>query len=166
MEKEKQINKKIDKAYISSLAFNADECEICLSDEVKKEYGLKFKNGKFLFFKKRPKYPKTYTDCCKALLLNPEKATYSVCGLEYKRHLIVNFQRLLVCRDAYWKIAGDWKPEFRFGKKKYCIMTKDNKVINATVEETNRILAFPTEEMRDAFYENFKELIEECKELL
>ena len=27
-------------------------------------------------------------------------------------------------------------------------------------------LAFPTEEMRDAFYENFKELIEECKELL
>jgi hypothetical protein len=28
------------------------------------------------------------------------------------------------------------------------------------------ILAFPTEEMRDAFYENFKYLIEECKELL
>ena len=28
------------------------------------------------------------------------------------------------------------------------------------------ILEFPTEEMRDAFYENFKELINECKELL
>ena len=28
------------------------------------------------------------------------------------------------------------------------------------------ILAFPTAEMRDAFYENFKELIELCKELL
>ena len=30
----------------------------------------------------------------------------------------------------------------------------------------NKILAFPTEEMRDAFYENFKDLIEQCKELL
>ena len=30
----------------------------------------------------------------------------------------------------------------------------------------NAILTFPTEEMRNAFYENFKELIEICKELL
>ena len=30
----------------------------------------------------------------------------------------------------------------------------------------NKILVFPTEEMRDAFYENFKDLIEQCKELL
>jgi hypothetical protein len=29
-----------------------------------------------------------------------------------------------------------------------------------------KILAFPTEEMRDTFYENFKDLIEQCKELL
>lgn len=32
--------------------------------------------------------------------------------------------------------------------------------------ESNVILDFPTKEMRDTFYENFKELIEECKELL
>ena len=30
----------------------------------------------------------------------------------------------------------------------------------------NIILAFPTEDMRDAFYENFKSEIEQCKELL
>ena len=30
----------------------------------------------------------------------------------------------------------------------------------------NKILAFPTAEMRDAFFEDFKELIEQCKELL
>ena len=28
------------------------------------------------------------------------------------------------------------------------------------------LFVFPTAEMRDAFYENFKELIEQCKELL
>jgi len=31
---------------------------------------------------------------------------------------------------------------------------------------TNKILVFPTVEMRDAFYENFNELIEKCKKLL
>ena len=31
--------------------------------------------------------------------------------------------------------------------------------------EANAI-TFPTEEMRDAFHENFKDLIESCKELL
>ena len=30
----------------------------------------------------------------------------------------------------------------------------------------NSILSFPTEEMRDEFYNNFKDLIEQCKELL
>ena len=30
----------------------------------------------------------------------------------------------------------------------------------------NCILVFPFEEMRDVFYENFKDLIEQCKELL
>lgn len=30
----------------------------------------------------------------------------------------------------------------------------------------NYLLDFPTAEMRDAFYENFKDLIEQCKELL
>lgn len=30
----------------------------------------------------------------------------------------------------------------------------------------NKILIFPTEEIRDIFYENFQDKIEECKELL
>jgi hypothetical protein len=35
-----------------------------------------------------------------------------------------------------------------------------------TARILNRILVFPTEEMRDAFYENFKDLIEKCKKFL
>lgn len=117
---------------------------------------------KEITMKKQQKYPMTYEECCKVLDWNP--LNHDRTG--YKFNLLCKLQVLLICRDAYWKIAEDWKPEFRFGKKKYCVMTKDNKVISATVEETNRILVFPTEEMRDAFYENFKDLIEECKELL
>jgi hypothetical protein len=41
---------------------------------------------------------------------------------------------------------------------------------NGTIEKSmvvgGGILLFPTEEMRDAFYENFKDLIEKCKEFL
>lgn len=161
MGKEEQINRKIDKAYISSLAFNADECEICLSDEVKKEYELKFENGKFLFVKKR-KYPKTYEECCKVLDWNP--LNYDRTG--YKFNLLCKLQVLLVCRDAYWKIAGDWKPNFNDETMKFIITTYRGDVYTTIVNNYNRVLSFPTEEMRDAFYENFKDLIEECKELL
>jgi hypothetical protein len=43
-----------------------------------------------------------------------------------------------------------------------------NKVVKdfCGVGDVNMTLTFPTEEMRDAFKENFDELIEECKELL
>lgn len=116
--------------------------------------------GKFYVVKKQPQYPKTYADCAEVM----GWASAYIDG--YNGKLLKCLQKLLICRDAYWKIAWDWKPEFRVGKKKYCIMTEDNRVINATVEESNRILTFPTEEIRDTFYDNFKELIEECKELL
>ena len=109
--------------------------------------------------KKQPKYPKTYEDCCDVLR---EKA-YTT-GFEYKSNIIFKFQQLLICRDAYWKIAEDWKPDVMYGDL-YCI-GYDGNVITWKMQGGCRLLAFPTEEMRDAFYENFKELIEECKELL
>lgn len=136
------------------------ETELVLGDN----FEVQVNDGKTYVVKKKKYYP-TFKNLgeCKEIL--GEKDMYQgVSG--YKGTLLTNFQRLLIFREAYWKLAGDWEPEFRFGKKKYSIMTKDNKVISATVEETNRILVFPTEEMRDAFYENFKELIEQCKELL
>lgn len=141
-------------------------------------------NGKYILRDKKPQYPKTYGECCDVLGVDDRLYLTHRWNINYDEILVDDYsdkvcdllnglRSLLICRDAYWKIAGEqmgldkpWKPEFKFGKKKYCIMTKDNRVITATVEETNRILNFPTEEMRDTFYENFKELIDECKELL
>lgn len=100
--------------------------------------------------------------------MNPERASFSVGGFEYKRHDIVNLQKLLICRDAYWKIAGNWKPKYKEGvdNNYYTIHTFNNKITLYGTSHRNAILSFPTEEMRDAFYENFKELINETKELL
>jgi hypothetical protein len=89
---------------------------------------------------------------------------------------IQKFAQLLVCRDAYWKIAGEqmglgkpWEPDFTNNdEERYGIYTVANKVVKdfCGVGDVNMTLTFPTEEMRDAFKENFDELIEECKELL
>ena len=86
--------------------------------------------------------------------------------LSYNK-VLTSFTQLLICRDAYWKIAGDWKPDFtNANERKFCIVNTEKKVTKWTQKTTNKILAFPTPEMCDAFYENFKDLIEQCKELL
>ena len=113
----------------------------------------------------KPKYPKTYDDC----------VIYDREGSSFNRAIrLSKLEKLLVCRDAYWKIAGEemglgkpWKPDWNNDNQfKYIIICRRDHVNKDTYTAKNCILAFPTEEIRDAFYENFKELIEECKELL
>lgn len=127
---------------------------------------------KIVLEKKKKEYPKTFKECCELLSLGEDGRLYTK---GYKASLIQKFQKLLICRDAYWKIAGEemglgkpWEPDWKKQDKKYIISVFEDTVIYFENETYNRntILAFPTEEMRDAFYENFKELIESVKELL
>ena len=133
----------------------------------KDENGNVIEAKKIVLEKKKKGYPKTYKECCEVLGLDTMENDAS----GYKHELIIRFQELLIAQDAYWKLAGDWKPEFG-GEPYYCIKVANYKVdakagFNGLTNCTrNTILAFPTEEMRDAFYNNFKDLIEECKELL
>ena len=145
--------------------------EMCVADEVEVilgDYEFVLKDGKTYFIKKKPKYPKTYEECCDII-----EYPHNVVG-GYKAELLSSFQNLLICRDAYWKIAGEqmglgepWKPDWeKADERKYCIVNTEGNVAKWVQKTTNKILAFPTEEMRDAFYENFKDLIELVKELL
>ena len=64
-----------------------------------------------------------------------------------------------------------WGPDWGTNKwnyviQNYCIIVEENKIKFGYAFNENNILAFPTKEMRDAFYENFKDLIELCKILL
>ena len=122
---------------------------------------------------KANRYPKRYSVC------------FAIMGARFDRHylytkkekednphevemlnLLDDLRILLVCRDAYWKIAGDWKPDWKDLSEKYCISCFGGEVQVDTYHSLSHILSFPTAEMRDAFYENFKDLIESCKELL
>lgn len=129
-------------------------------------------NGKIIIKPKKLKYPKNYKECCDVLGLN----TMDNDAQGYKGDEIIRFQELLIARDAYWKICGEqiglgksWEPDFtNYKKSMYCIYTVDNKPIKDFFSNggVNIFLVFPIEEVRDVFFENFKDLIERCKSFL
>ena len=64
-------------------------------------------------------------------------------------------------------LGDPWKPDWTDNyQKKWLINFYQGGINFTTGSNVQFILAFPTEEMRDTFYENFKKLIEDCKELL
>lgn len=146
--------------------------------EFKDEKGNVIDATKIVLEKKKKEYPKTYKECARIMGVELRNTLWGEDSTEYEEQmedLIDAFIRLKVCRDAYWKIAGEemglgkpWKPDWTDQESpKYCITSiKDQVEASKRYYIMNTILAFPTEEMRDAFYENFKELIESCKELL
>jgi hypothetical protein len=155
----------IEEININKIGFNSDKARLILPDG----YEFKAEGNEVFIIKKKSKYPKTYEECCKIKQSDPnfyiDTHLYSnKLGLLYK---------LLICRDAYWKIAGEqmgldkpWEPDFTDTKEMYYIFYKGYIEKGNQRHPNNHILIFPTPEMRDAFYENFKDLIEECKELL
>ena len=153
-----------------------------ITTEFVKEYGLpcpegyifKDENGnvinatKIVLEKKKKEYPKTYEECYQITGLLKTSDIYG-----YKNGLLFEFQKLLIARDAYWKIAGEemglgkpWKPDWIDGEWKWCVCYSNNNIEFDSYKSIHHTFSFPTEEMRDMFYENFKELIEMCKELL
>jgi hypothetical protein len=66
-------------------------------------------------------------------------------------------------------IAKDWEEKRKEKAMHYVIFsTLLCEIAKDTMPNciANYLLDFPTEEIRDTFYENFKDLIEACKELL
>lgn len=126
------------------------------------------------YIKNKPQYPKTYVECSQ--IINKVAKTTHELDIAYNPNLIYDFQKLLICRDAYWKIAGEemglsepWKPSANDEGKTHSLYY--NRYTDSIDKceglfESNAILDFPTKEMRDAFFENFKDLIEKCKEFL
>lgn len=138
----------------------ADEVTLCLGENQE----IKIDGDKVTVVTIKPKYPKTYEECCKNY---PDNEKLKI------GNLLCDLEQLIICRNAYWKVAGEemgigkpWEPDWMDETTKYGIGINRNFVFKDDVIYARRILIFPTEEIRDAFYDNFKELIEMCKELL
>lgn len=154
---------------VNSLRF--DKTQLVINNE----YELKQERDAYYIVRKKLQYPKTYEECCDVLKIEYPFFKTEEDGISastYKNKLFGALKQLLICRDAYWKIAGEqmglgkpWEPDT-------C------QIVYSIGRDSNRIsfcndmfggyfiLEFTTVEMRDAFYENFKDLIEKCTELL
>ena len=151
--------------------------------------GYEFRDGdgnliavdKIVLSKKRQKYPQSFEECCEVLdMPSYYKLRYSTYEHGYHEYTTSKdlgvlqselglLGRLIICRNAYWLTAGRemglegrWEPDWDNLSTNHEFI----KINKGCFTYSSRVLVFPTAEMRDAFYEAFKDLIEECKELL
>ena len=154
-----------------------------LNNEISLPEGYEFRDGdgnliavdKIVLAKKRPKYPQSYEECCEIVKVGKEHTLEGeiIRINNYKISILESFQKLLICRDAYWEIAGEemklgdmWEPDWSDDCRKFSIVVEGNEILADVCLRRNRILVFPTEEMRDMFLKVFRKDIEECKEFL
>ena len=124
----------------------------------------KVENGEIILKPKKKALPKTLEECI-GLLNHKEKIEII--------NLTGRLNKLLFARNAYWKLAGEemglgkpWGNDIEDDDDKFFICNDEGELHTGVTFHNNYILAFPTAKMRDAFYESFKDLINECKELL
>ena len=145
-------------------------------------------NGNIVLKEKKKELPKTWLECLRTV---NETEYINDCSETEKHDKVEDMERdgvllgnrdrnllplglatpmlalcqLLVCRNAWWKQLG-WKPDWKGEEDKYCIYNTEGNIESLVFNFNNRILAFPDMETANKFYEAFKDLIEEAKELL
>ena len=167
----------IDVSSVDLQPYKEETMEETIKIDIPKGYefaGIDDNRQQVVFTKIQPEYPNTYKECFNICFGNKHHIVQVVGldGLGDNKELFESFIKLKICRDAYWKIAGEemglgkpWEPVL--GENFiYAIGICYGTIEKRMVTGGSGILLFPTEEMRDAFYENFNGLIEECKELL
>lgn len=134
--------------------------------------GIEFDSGKILMRKKPIEYPKTFEECCETLnIINSGMPCVMAFHLG---HAIAKFAKLIIMRDAYWAVYAEnmgldkpWTPDWTNTKEnKYCIYCVANELKRQPTLELQHLLAFPTRAICDAFFKDFRTLIESCKEFL
>ena len=144
--------------------FGDNECHIALPEgyQFVDRQGNIIDTPLIMVKKKGVEYPKDYDECCYALDDDDKMSLF----------VMNELRKLVNARNAYWKLygkenglGGSWKPDWDDGC--YVIFTNGDGLIRRDIQfGLNAILAFPTAELRDMFYERFKSEIEQCKEFL
>ena len=158
----------------NTLCINSEMCADRVELKVSPEFEIKEEDGKWFAVKKRSRYPQSYEECCEIVKVGKEHTLEGeiIRINNYKIDLLESFQKLLICREAYWLTAGRemglegmWKPDWS-DCRKFSIVVEGDKILTDVCLRRNRLLVFPTEEMRDEFLKVFRNDIEDCKEFL
>ena len=153
---------KVEEESIIDLTVKGEEVKERIEIAIPEGYEYVIESGKIIFTKKKKEYPKTFEECVSVLMCKG--------GNRMPLELMNTFRKLIDARNAYWTIYGKenglgkpWEPTM---ETVYCISRNENVMKCSYRGGKSNVLEFPTEEMRDTFYENFKTEIESCKEFL
>lgn len=138
----------------------------------------KIENGKVILKESKKELLKTWEECYLRMgngeyidgfskispskLTNPNESNFNLLPKDMGKPMLALCQ-LLICRDVY---RQGWKPDYRDGCIKYCIIVERGEIVKSRTFVINNILSFKSPEVRDEFLKNFRDLIEEAKELL
>ena len=127
-----------------------------------------------------PSKPKTWEEYCEktkgktSYYMDPSSGiTLSIFGncpflsefeTEEEVKTFAAYSKLLKLRKKW---IGDWKPKWANDyQKKYVICNYSDIVAKDTVITASHCLSFPTPEMRDKFFDCFKDYLEQAKDLI
>lgn len=140
-------------------------------------------NDPRVIYKKEKELPKTWEEFCKnnprregefyindisQIRETPGSSRYMISDAnvlpskEYAEAMLT-LCKLIQLRDCY---NDGWKPDWSQLDWKYVLYFYHDKIVDQTTCYSNTILYFKTADLRDTFYKNFKDLIEEAKLLL
>lgn len=120
-------------------------------------------DGQFFIVRKKKVYPDSCHEAEKILSYDTrEDAVKIIENHGYDLHALA---RLLIIRQAYLKVANI--PFKEDGTQEQFIITRFNgEITKMSTQHRNSLLSFPTEELRDMFYNNFIRDIKACKNLI
>lgn len=141
-----------------------DKVELILGNN----HEIKIENGRTYIIHKNQNYPKTFIECCKVLDINPDDIKIDL--PEPYKSLMIPLTKLLICRNAYWKLANNWEP--KYNGCAYVITNNESNILYRynSIYLFDHLLAFPTARMADKFLnyfgDNGDKLINSCKKFL
>ena len=136
--------------------------------------------GKIVFKKKENELPTTWEDLEKVsgYYINTYGIVREVLGFSVinginvfptkaEAEACLALSQLCQLRDAYnGEPLADWCDWTNGNQEKYCIDIYKGEIYKDDYMNISKILSFKTEELRDKFFKNFRELIETAKPLL
>ena len=125
----------------------------------------KLGNGVVILKKKELVLPETFEECNKGIGMSyfPSMNWYVPNENENALRALC---KLLICRNAWWKQIG-WNPDWEDNQAyKNVIYVTKGKITAGHKTSQQCILAFPTPEICEKFYNTFRDFIWEAKELL
>ena len=115
-------------------------------------------NGVIKFKKKEIQLPKTWDEVSNHQKRLIERRLTGSTPDKYE-----SLMKLEILRDIY---RQEWVPDWNDSMCKYSIIYYKNELSTYRFYNTHRFLSFQSKEIRDKFLNNFKELIEECKDFI